>query len=122
MRFHSQNYRCADCGSIEPELIELAPDAPRSTESCPEVISDTPCSHCRGTNRQRTFGAPMLGLASLPDGTDRGNRFNMAKEAAYLRSDAARLRPDSPEQKALKAEAQKIDNKLLGRDTTIRSK
>lgn len=120
-RLHSQNYRCADCDSIEPELIELSPDAPRSTESCPEVISE-PCQHCRGTNRHRTFGAPMLGIASFPDGTDRGNKFNMTKEAAYRRSEAARLPPHSVQGAELRAEAAKIDKKILGQDTTIRSK
>ena len=91
MKRRVQDYLCPECGWRSPHLIELADDVPNSMDSCPE---EAECFACDSRAR-RVFSAPATMLrAAVPDGTDRGDGWRVARDLARARSASFSLPPD----------------------------
>lgn len=86
-RWRSQDYFCDDgegkegCGWRDSELIPIEEGQPYSEDSCPASV---PCPLCERP-AVRLFSAPAIMTRSLPDGTFRGEGWQLTKEAAKLK-------------------------------------
>jgi len=107
--YRTYDYRCTECGYRQIFLTDKGQQ--------PDTIK---CAECSGVS-SLTFGAPAVLRASFPDGTDRGERWNLAKETAKLEQQAARARKkgNHQERKELLTEASKVGKlSLTKRDKT----
>lgn len=86
MKRRVQDYWCALCYSRTGHTIELEDDAPQSIDSCPQEM---PCESCNNPHAYRVFSAPrLMTRAAVPDGTDRGDGWRIAREAARVHSES----------------------------------
>ncbi len=84
-RLRMQDYYCALCMEKTGHCIELSDEMPSSIDSCPEQL---PCGVC-GEMANRTFSVPRLMIkGAVPDGTDRGDGWRVAREIAQVRSES----------------------------------
>ncbi len=71
------------------------------------------CEKC-GSIMGRTIGAPMVLKASFPDGQDRGEKWNLTKEAAALEQEAAK-KHNRKNKKSILAEATKLVKRVANK-------
>lgn len=88
-KLRMQQYRCLACRHSFDELVELPDGAAMSMDSCPQSIR---CGEC-GDDAVPVISAPRIMNTALPDGTDRGDTWKRAKEAAHLRRARRDLHP-----------------------------
>jgi len=79
--FRNSLYSCVNCGHVTEVMVEIPEGVEARYENYPPTHE---CEVCGGT-AGKIMGAPAIMKAAYPDGTFRGEAFQLTKEIAKLK-------------------------------------